>query len=130
METSPTGGQWSSTDDTTAASFRGREAFHFCCQLCRPTAAGAEWFCSRAERAVCRCLLHTRYATCSSTAALSTGFHVRRDVRHTSVSVGEIGGEEGFVNRVLQSLCYLTEAVVDLKDSNAKLMCKLVSCLA
>ncbi|KAL0020945.1 hypothetical protein WJX79_004368 [Trebouxia sp. C0005] len=35
------------------------------------------------------------------------------------------GGEEGVLNRVLQSLCYLTEAVVDLKDANAKLNFKL-----
>ncbi|KAA6425593.1 MAG: hypothetical protein FRX49_04490 [Trebouxia sp. A1-2] len=37
------------------------------------------------------------------------------------------GGEEGVLNRVLQSLCYLTEAVVDLKDANAKLNFKLKS---
>ena len=73
-----------------------------------------------AEWAFCRSLLHTRYATCRSTAALSSEFHVRRDVHHTS---GCVGGEKGFENRVLQSLCYLTEAVVDLKRM-------LVSCLA
>ena len=52
---------------------------------------------------------------------------MRREVHHASVCVG---GEEGVLNRVLQSLCYLTEAVVDLKDANAKLNFKLVSCLA
>ena len=130
METSPAGGQWSSTADITAASLRCQEAFHFCCQLCRPTAAGADWFCKAAEQAICCCLLHTRYATCRSTAAPSSGLHVRRDIRHRSVGVGRTGGEKGFEDSVLQSLCYLSEAVVDLKDASAEVKCMLVSCPA
>ena len=49
-----------------------------------------------------------------------------------AVEVGNTGSKQGFagLNRVLQSLCYLTEAVADLKSENAEINCKLVSCLA
>ena len=122
METSPTGSQWSFTDDTTAASLGAERpstfAVHYAgLQQQQQLTDSAVMRTQSVQFATASC---TRYATCRSIAAMSSEFHVRRDVHHTS---GCVGGDKGFENRVLLSLCYLTEAVVDLKHM-------LVSCLA